>query len=158
MQWSLRGFPVQIQGGLSLTVDRRAQSAVHSALTTRIILNIRKAASQRLDDFSFDLHLSDTDSNVNRSRLSFAQNLSAFYYDDDHSKSDIVQRSGRAESVASMAQVGMVSVSASTTVSRIALPVTRDARGKWAVGRIESDDEEGEDEKVSIRTSPEEWV
>ncbi|KAF9649434.1 hypothetical protein BDM02DRAFT_3113855 [Thelephora ganbajun] len=53
------------------------QSAIHSVLTTRIILNLREAASQRLHDISFDLHLSDTDSRIHGSRLSFAENSAA---------------------------------------------------------------------------------
>jgi len=118
-----------------------------------MILNIREAASQRLDDFSFDLHLSDTDSNAYRSRLSFARNPAVFH-DGDH-KNDIFQRRGVVDSVVRAARVRMVSVS--NTASHVTLPMTRDAGGKKVVGRPELDDGE-DDEKVSIRTSPEEWV
>ena len=62
----------------SLTVNYRLQNAIHSSLTARVILNIREAASRRLDDFSFDLHLSDT-THVSRSRMSFAENPVALH-------------------------------------------------------------------------------
>ena len=54
---------------------------MHSVLTTRIILNIRKAASRRLEDFSFDLHLSDVDSRASRARMAFAENPAVFLFD-----------------------------------------------------------------------------
>jgi len=134
--------------------NRRVQSAIHSVLTTRIILNIREAASQRLVDFSFDLHLSDIDFDVYRSRLSFAENSAVFHSDDDYRVS-VSQRSDGVDSVASM----MVSISTSATISHVTLPTTRDMRGKKVVGRPEPDNEEEDgDDKDSARASPGEWV
>ena len=55
----------------SLTANYRLQNAIHSVVTTRIILNIREAASQRLDGVSSNLHLSDIGFRVPSSRVSF---------------------------------------------------------------------------------------
>ena len=68
----------------SLTVDDRLQNTIHSVVTTHIILNIREAASRRLNsDISFDLHLSDIDFRTPRSRISFAEGPAVFHLDDD---------------------------------------------------------------------------
>ena len=119
-------------------------------LTTRIILNIREAASRRLDDISFDLHLSDFE--VPRSRISFAENPAVFHYDDDR-ESDNSPRRERFGSVGT-ARTGIVSVSDSTATSRITLPMTRDAKGKRVVGRTGPDD----DDDGSIVIPHDEWV
>ena len=73
---------------------------------------------------------SDTDSNTFRCRLSFAvaENSTVSCSEGDH-KSNILQRGERVDSVASTARTGMVSVSTSITISHVALPMTRDARG-----------------------------
>ena len=155
LQWSPRRFPVQLQAETLSHRNCRVQSAIHSALTTHIILNIREAASQRLVDFSFDLHLSDTDSNVYRSQLSFAENPAAFHSDDDH-RSNVLQRRERVDSVASTARIRIASISTSTTISHVNLPMARDGGGKKVVGLPEPDDEEDDKDPVSI--SPKEWV
>ena len=125
-------------------------------LTTRIILNLREAASRRFDDFSVDLHLSETDSRgACRSQIRFAENPVALDHNDDH-KSGTSQRRIGLDSVASTTRTGMVSISTSTTISHVSLPMTRDARGKKVVGRPEPDDGE-EDDEDSIR-APEDWV
>ena len=54
---------------------------MHSVVTTRIILNIREAASRRLEDFSFDLHLSDVGSRASRTHMYFAENPAVFLSD-----------------------------------------------------------------------------
>lgn len=56
---------------------------MHSVLTTRIILNIREAASGRLDDISLDLHLSHVSSDATVSRISFAENPAVSHFDGD---------------------------------------------------------------------------
>ena len=148
------GFIPNYRWGSLLSVGNRAQSAIHSVLTTRIILNIREAASQRLDDHSFDLHLSDTDSHASGSRMLFAENTAVFHSGSDQ-ESDVSRRVERHDSGSSMGQVGMVSISTRATISHVTLPMTRDARGKRVVGRVELDDD---DDKDSIVTSPEDWV
>ena len=135
----------------SLTVDCSLQSAIHSALTTRIILNIREAASQRLQDFSFDLHLSDTDLHVPRAQLSFAENLAGLHSDEDH-KSESFQRRERNNST--MGTTEMVSFSTSATISHFTLPSTRHATRGRVVGLSEPDVVD----RDSIRTSPDDWV
>jgi len=146
---------------LTLTLDNAfvalvspVQSAIHSVLTTRIVLNIREAASQRLDDYSFDLHLSDTDSRTPRSRISFAVNPALFHSGSDQ-ESGVSQRGERHDGGSSVGQVGVVSFSTRATISHVTLPMTRDARGKRVVGRAELDDD---DDKDSVLTSPEDWV
>ena len=57
---------------------------MHSVLTTRVILNIREAASRRFEDFSFDLHLSDIGSRASRARMSFAESPAVLRSDDDN--------------------------------------------------------------------------
>ena len=81
---------------------------MHSVVTTRIILNIRQAASRRLEDFSFDLHLSDAGSRASRAHMSFAENPAVLRSNDDH-ESDIPQP-GEGLRVVSVAQTGMTSV------------------------------------------------
>ena len=137
--------------------NHRAQSAIHSSLTTRIILNIREAASQRHVDFSFDLHLSDTDSNVHRSQLSFADNPAVSHSDDDH-RSNVFHRRKRVDSITSTARIRMVSISTSTTISHATSPMTRNATGEKVVVRPELDDDDEDDHRDLARTSPEEWV
>jgi len=134
------------------------QSAVHSVLTTRIILNIRRAASKRLDDFSCDLHLSDTESRAHRSRLRFAENPAGLHYDDDDHRNDIFRRRNRFDSAMSVAQIGVVTISTSATISHVTLPVTRDAKGERVAGRPEPDEDDEDDDEDSICTSPEECV
>jgi len=138
----------------SLTVKRRIQSALHSVLTVRVILNIREAASRRLDDISFDLHLSDLE--VSGSRMSLAEDLAVFHfgYGCDNDISPCRERFSSVET----ARAGMVSVSNSTTASHINLPVIQDAKGKRMVGRLGSDDDEDDFDKGSIQTPHGEWV
>lgn len=153
-QWSHRGFWSNYEWSSLLTVNHRVQSAIHSVLTTRIILNLREAASQRFDDFSVDLHLSDTDSRgLPRSRLSFAENPAVLDCNDDHGSDNFRSRKWL-DSGESTTQTGMVSISTTTTISHVALPMTRDARGKRVVGRPDLDDE---DDMDSVRASGE-WV
>ena len=87
---------------------------MHSVVTTRIILNIREAASRRLEDFSFDLHLSDAGSRASRARMSFAENPAALCFDHD---SENITPQAREGSIVSVARTGMVSVSESVPVS-----------------------------------------
>ena len=135
-------------------MNNRVQSAIHSVLTTRIILNIREAASQRLDDVSSDLHLSDTDSGAYRSRISFALNPAAFHSVGGRmTGSDVSRRSERYGGCGNMAQV---SVSTHATISHVSLPMAREAKEQRVVGRIEPDDDVDTD---SIRSFPEDsWV
>ena len=88
---------------------------MHSVVTTRIILNIREAASRRLEDFSFDLHLSDAGSRASRARMSFAENPAMLRSDDDH-ESDIPQP-GEGLGVVGVARTGVTSVPNSVPVS-----------------------------------------
>ena len=64
---------------------------MHSVVTARIILNVREAASRRLEDFSRDLHLSDVGSRASRSHMSFAENPAVFL-SDNGCESDIPGR------------------------------------------------------------------
>jgi len=125
-------------------------------LTARVILNIREAASRRLDDVSFDLHLSDLE--VPGSRISFAENPAVFHFDGGR-ESDIPPHRERFGSVGTT-RTGMVSVSNSTVASHITLPMTKDAKGKRVVRRPGPEDSEDEDgyDKSSIQTSHDEWV
>jgi len=135
-----------------------AQSAVHSVLTTRLILNLREAASRRFDDFSVDLHLSDTDSRgACRSQIRFAENPAGLNHDGGH-KNDTSQHRIGLDSAASTTRIGMVSISTSTTVSHVTLPMTRDTRGKRVVGRPEPDPNDGEEDDMDSIRAPEEWV
>jgi len=149
------GFWPNHERSSPLTVNFSVQSAIHSVLTTRVILNIREAASQRLDDFSFDLHLSGSDSQVSRLRISFTENPAVHYSDVGH-EGEVSRSRGRFGSVGTT-RTGMVSTSNSTAPSHITLPMTRDAKGKRVVGRSQSDhdNDDGED---SIHASPDEWV
>lgn len=124
-------------------------------LTARVILNIREAASQRLDDFSFDLHLSGSNVQVPSLRISFAGNPAVFHFDVGQA-GDVSQSRERFRSVGA-AWTGMVSISNSTAPSHVTLPMTRGAKGKWVMGRLESDDDDG-DGKDSIHASPDDWV
>lgn len=74
LQWYPRRFSRLTTGRPLLKVHNRAQSAIHSALTIRVVLNIREVASRGLDDFSLDLHLPNTDSHACRSPIVFAKN------------------------------------------------------------------------------------
>jgi len=139
-----------------LTVDRRIQSAIHSVLTTRVILNIREAASRRLNDVSFDLHLSDLE--VPRSRISFAENPTVFHFDGDRESDGFPRRERFDSACAGTTQTGMVSVPNSIAPSHITLPVTRDAKGKRVVGRPEPDDDEGDHDEGSTQIGYDEWV
>lgn len=125
-----------------------AQSAIHSVLTTRIILNIREVASQRLGNFSVDLHMSDTDSHACRSPIAFAANRIVFHSGSDQENLSVFWHGSNTT------RGEMVSTSTHSVVSHVTLPMTRDARGKKGVCREEPDD----DDKDSIRTSPEDWV
>jgi len=78
-----RGFLSNYRWSSSLEIYNRAQSTIHSVLTTRIILTFREAVSRRLHDVSLDLHLSDTDSRAYRSRTSFAENRVVLYSDNE---------------------------------------------------------------------------
>ncbi|KAF9781697.1 hypothetical protein BJ322DRAFT_1161529 [Thelephora terrestris] len=146
---------------LTLTLDNAfvalvspVQSAIHSVLTTRIILNIREAASRRRDDFSSDLHLSETNSHASRPRMDFAENQALTRSGGDQ-EGDRFRYLERYDGGSSMGRSEMMSISTRTVVSHVTLPVTRDARGKKVVGRTELDDD---DDLDSIRTSPEDWV
>ena len=123
-------------------------------LTTRIVLNIREAASRRLHDFSFDLHLSDADLRAPTSRIAFAEDLAVIHFGDDRTSDAFQHERLGSEDVA---RSGMVSISGSTGASHITLPMTRDAKGERVVGRPEPDDDD-DDDKYSIGTSPDEWV
>ena len=122
-------------------------------LTARVILNIREAASRRLEDISFDLHLSDLE--VSGSRISFAENLAVFH-SDGGGDNDLSPR-GRFGNVGT-ARVEVVPVSNSTTASHITLPVIRNAKGKRMVGRLGPDDNGSDRGGGSIQTSHDEWV
>ena len=74
---------------LFLIIHHRIQTAIHSALTTRIILNIRRVASQQFDDFSFDLHLYDTKVPVSQPQIAFAENPASLDFDDDHENQNL---------------------------------------------------------------------
>ena len=124
-------------------------------LTTRVILNIREAASRRLDDFSFDLHLSGSDAQLPRLQISFAENPGVFHR--DVGREGGVSHSRERFGSVGTARTGMVSISNSTAPSHITLPMTRDAKGKRVVGRPEPDDDDG-DGRDSIHVSPDEWV
>lgn len=146
---------------LTLTLDGAfvalispVQTAIHSVLTTRIILNIREAASHRLYDHSFDLHLSDTGSQPCISRISFAENPAVLHPGGDQ-ESAIFPGRGRHNGGLSMGRAELISVSTRTTVSHVTLPMTRDARGKRVVGIVGPDHD---DDRDSMRTSPEDWV
>lgn len=125
-------------------------------LTARVVLNIREAASRRLEDISFDLHLSDFE--APRSRISFTENPAVFHFDDDHG-SGISPRRERFGGVGTV-RTGMVFVSSATVTSHITLPMTRDAKGKRVVGRPGPDEDEDSYDEGSVRTSHDdsEWV
>jgi len=150
-----RRFPAQPRTELLSYISYRVQSAIHSVLTTRVILNIREAASRRLNDFSFDLHLSGSDAQPPRPQISFAENPTVFHPDVD-CEGGVSQSRERFSSVGTV-HTGMVSVSNSTAPSHITLPMTRDAKGKRVVGRPEPDvdDCDGMD---SIHVSPNKWA
>lgn len=138
-----------------------AQSAIHSVLTTRIILNIREVASQRLGNFSVDLHMSDTDSHACRSPIAFAANRIVFHSGSDQENLSAFRHGEGYNSGSNTTRGEMVSTSTHSAVSHVTLPMTRDARGKKVVGREEPDDDgddDDDDDKDSIRTSPEDWV
>ena len=138
----------------SLTIKCRIQSAIHSVLTVRVILNIREAASRRLDDISFDLHLSDIE--VSGSRISFAENLAVFHFDDDYG--NVISPRRERFSGVGAGQVGTVSISDSTQASHVTLPMARVAKGKGVVGRLGPDGDKDDYDKGSNKTYHEEWV
>jgi hypothetical protein len=148
------GFMSSYESSSVLKVVNRVQSAIHSVLTTRIILNIREAASRRRDDFSSDLHLSETNSHASRPRMDFAENQALTRSGGDQESGSFRYRE-RYDGGSSMGRTEIMSISTHTVVSHVTLPVTRDARGKKVVGRAELDDD---DDMDSIRTSPEDWV
>lgn len=128
------------------------QSAIHSVLTARIILNIREMASRRLDDYSFDLHLSDADTHA--SGISFSENMVAFH-PDDRQEGDTIGQWHRHGHGAGVLRVEMVSSPSHTIISHVTLPMTRDVWGNMVVGQTEPD---YDDEKDSIYSSPEDCV
>ena len=92
-------FPFNYERGSSLKVNNRAQSAIYSVLTARIVLNIREAASQRLQNHSFDLHLSETES---RSQIRFAERQVVLYSDDEQMRGRFGRGEGHGGSDASV--------------------------------------------------------
>ena len=136
------------------TANYRFQSAIHSSLTTRIVLNIREAASQRHDDFSFNLHMSDANFHVPGSRISFAENPAVFHSNED--REDAISLRRRRPDSASAAQTGVVPIS-NSTAPHVTPPMAQDDKGERMVGLPEpgggSDD--GQD---SMRTSPDQCM
>ena len=148
-------FPFNHGRGSSLKVNNRAQSAIHSVLTTRIVLNIREAASQRLQDHSFDLHLSETESQACRSQIRFADRQVVLYSSDEQMRDTFGRGEGHGDSGASIGGVEVASISTRTTISHITLPMARGAKGGGVVGQFEP----GEDDDMdSINTFLDEWV
>ena len=148
------GFRPNYGRSPSLTVNCRLQSAIHSVLTTRVVLNIREAASRRLDDISCDLHLSDTEVPV--SRISFAEHPTVFHSDGDCESDTFAPTEGFSST--GTAQTGVVSIPNSIVASHITLPVTRDAKGKQVVGRPEPDDDEDDYDEGSTQIAYDDWV
>ena len=107
------------------------QGAIHSSLTTRIILNIREAASRRLDDFSFDLHLSDADFHASGSRISFAENPAVFH--SDEGCEDAISQCRRRLDSANTAQTKVIPIP-DLTAPHIAPPMAQDDQGERMVG------------------------
>ena len=148
------GFRCDYRLSSSLTVNSRVQSAIHSVLTTRVVLNIREAASRRLNDVSCDLHLSDLE--FPKSRISFAETPVVSHFGSDR-ESDTFSHRERSGSTRT-AQTGMASTPNSVVASHINLPVTRDAEGKRVVGRPEPDDDKDDDDGGSTQVAYDEWV